>query len=370
MKKMKIIFSGGGTGGHIYPAVAVAEELQKRIGKENVEILFVGALGKMEMTKVDELGFRIVGLPVSGLKRKLTLENFKVVWNSVKSIFLARKVIQNFKADIVVGFGGYASLPIVGAAQMMSVPTILWEGNSFAGLANRVLSKRAKKVVVSFDGMDKFFSKEKIEVLGNPVRGDFSQINKKSEESKEYFGFKVDRPTIVVTGGSLGARALNDAILRYFDEIVEKKEINLVWQCGAYYYKEMLQKIENKGAHENVWVSDFINKMKYAYEIADLVVARSGASTVTELALARCASVFVPSSNVTDDHQTKNAKSLVDLGAALMLKDDDTLKEKMIPFAVETVKNRVKIEQLESEITKVSKPSSAKAIVDLIIKSV
>ncbi|MFI3267246.1 MAG: undecaprenyldiphospho-muramoylpentapeptide beta-N-acetylglucosaminyltransferase [Rikenellaceae bacterium] len=365
---MKIIFSGGGTGGHIYPAVAVAEQLEKQNVVQNSDILFVGAIGKMEMTKVADLGFNIKGLPVSGLVRKASLRNFVVIWNSIRSIFIAISFVRKFKPDVVMGFGGYASFPIVLAAQLCGIPTVLWEGNSYAGLANKFLAKKAKKVVVSYEGMEKFFRKDKIEILGNPVRGDFSKVVKKSDASKQYFGFKNDLPTIVVTGGSLGARALNDSVFEFLDEIIEKKDVNLVWQCGAYYYEKVLERLGDKINSENLWVNAFVNKMQYAYEIADLVIARSGASTVTELALTGCATIFVPSSNVTDDHQTKNAKSLVEVGAALMLKDDANLSKTLLPLAVKTVKNETQIQELETQIKKMSKPSSAVAIVDLIKK--
>ncbi|MFI3261451.1 MAG: undecaprenyldiphospho-muramoylpentapeptide beta-N-acetylglucosaminyltransferase [Rikenellaceae bacterium] len=365
---MKIIFSGGGTGGHIYPAIAVAEQLEKQNLAQNSDILFVGALGKMEMTKVAELGFKIEGLPISGLVRKLTFKNFVVLWNSIRSIFIALGLVRKFKPNVVIGFGGYASLPLVAAAQLCGVPTVLWEGNSYAGLANKFLAKRATKVVVSYEGMEKFFDKNKIEVLGNPIRGDFSDIVKKSEVSKEYFGFKNELPTIVVTGGSLGAQALNNSVFEYLDEILEKKEINLVWQCGAYYYQKVLERLGDKVDSDNLWVNAFISKMKYAYEIADVVIARSGASSVTELALAGCATIFVPSSNVTDDHQTKNASSLVAAGAALLLKDDESLVKKLLPFAIDTVKDKTKVKELETQIKKMAKPSAANAVANLLRK--
>lgn len=365
---MKIIFSGGGTGGHIYPAIAVAEEIQKQLGNYNVEILFVGAEGKMEMTKVADFGYKIVGLPVSGLKRKISIENIKIAWNSIKSLYLAKKIIHDFKPDIVIGFGGYASFPIVGAAQILNIPTLLWEGNSFAGIANRILSKKATNIIVSFKGMERFFKSEKIKLLGNPVRGCFNNIVPKSDESKKYFGFDADRPTILVTGGSLGARTLNNSIIAHIDDIIKNKEVNLIWQCGSYYHTEMMNHLAGKLDSGNLWIGAFIENMQYAYELADIAVARSGASSVTELSLSNVATVFVPSPNVTDDHQSKNAQSLVDSGAALMMKDNAELKTNLIPFVINIVKDSERIEILKHKIKNFANPSSAKLIVNLILE--
>lgn len=363
--KIKIILSGGGTAGHIYPAVAIAEEYTKRYG-DQVDILFVGAEGKMEMTRVSSLGYKIVGLPIRGLIRSLSVANLKVALNSVKSYIIAKKLLKEFSPDIVMGFGGYASFPLLLAAQSSQIKTVIWEGNSYAGLANRILSKRATKIVVAFDDMSRFFDPSKTLNMGNPLRGDFSNIEKKSLASKNYFNFDKERPTLLVTGGSLGAGALNQAVIEYINEIALKKEINLIWQTGSYYYDRIKESTKDIDINGNIWISPFIEKMKYGYEAADLVIARSGASSVTELSLAGCATIFVPSANVTDDHQTKNAESLVKNDAAILIKDDVELTKKLIPEALKLLKNRSKIEALSKKIKELANGDAATNIVDML----
>ena len=367
MKDIRIIVSGGGTGGHIYPAVSVVETLEKRLGKEHVEVLFVGAEGKMEMQKVPALGYRIVGLPVVGLQRRLTLKNLKVPFRVMQSLLKARKVLSGFKPDIVVGFGGYASLPLLWQAQRMGYPTVLWEGNSFAGMANRMLSRKADRVCVSYDNMERFFGKDKIVITGNPVRGRFDGLQKKSPESLEYFGFREERPILLVTGGSLGARVINESVMKYMERLVSEKKINLIWQVGGYYFEEMKERMKPYAGSDNVWMAPFIDRMDYAYAVADLVVARAGASTVTELSLAGVPALFIPASGVTDDHQTKNARSLVDKGAAEMLSDAEAV-EKMLPFAETLLADKEKLAGMAQKIKEFAVRDSADIMVNIVLE--
>ena len=324
----RIILSGGGTGGHIYPAVAVAEALKRRFGDE-VELLFVGAEGKMEMEKVPALGYKIVGLPTAGLQRRLTLSNFALPFKVAKSISKAKRVIREFGADIVVGFGGYASAPVLWAAQRMGVPTLIQEQNSYAGVTNKILSRRAKRICVAYEGMERFFPAERIVMTGNPLRGSFSAAASEArKEGLAYYGLSEDRPVVLVVGGSLGTRTLNEMMKRWVAEQTETPKIQVIWQTGKYYEREMK---EFFAAHptEGVWQGAFINRMDLAYAAADLVISRSGACTVSELCLVGCATLFVPSPNVAEDHQTKNAMALVEKGAAEIVRDAEAVEKAM-----------------------------------------
>lgn len=324
----RIILSGGGTGGHIYPAVAVAEALKRRFGDE-VELLFVGAEGKMEMEKVPALGYKIVGLPTAGLQRRLTLSNLALPFKVAKSISKAKRVIREFGADIVVGFGGYASAPVLWAAQRMGVPTLIQEQNSYAGVTNKILSRRAKRICVAYEGMERFFPAERIVMTGNPLRGSFSAAASEArKEGLAHYGLSEDRPVVLVVGGSLGTRTLNEMMKRWVAEQTETPKIQVIWQTGKYYEREMK---EFFAAHptEGVWQGAFINRMDLAYAAADLVISRSGACTVSELCLVGCATLFVPSPNVAEDHQTKNAMALVEKGAAEIVRDAEAVEKAM-----------------------------------------
>ena len=313
----KIILSGGGTGGHIYPAVSVAEALKKRFGEE-VEILFVGAEGKMEMSLIPNLGYNIKGLTIAGLQRRLTLKNFALPYYVLRSLNQARRIIKEFKPDVVAGFGGYASAPIVFVAQMMGVPTIIQEQNSYAGLVNKIVGGRAKSICVAYEGMERFFDKEKIVYTGNPLRSAFGSKTIDRNEAYAHYGLKEGMPTILVVGGSLGTRTLNNMMKSWILTLGGEAPVQVVWQTGRFYEKEMREFLANYPT-KNITLVPFINRMDYAYEIADVVISRSGACTVSELCLAAKPTLFVPSPNVAEDHQTKNARALVDKGAAMKI---------------------------------------------------
>ena len=332
----RIILSGGGTGGHIYPAVAVAEALKRRFGDE-VELLFVGAEGKMEMEKVPALGYNIVGLPTAGLQRRLTLSNLLLPFKVAKSISKAKRVIREFKADVVVGFGGYASAPVLWAAQRMGVPTVIQEQNSYAGVTNKILSRRARKICVAYGGMERFFPAERILLTGNPVRQNLSNPSLSKDTATAEFGFRTDKPTILLIGGSLGARTLNESMLASLKQI-KNSNIQFIWQTGSYYKEHIAEELKKHGKLENLHVTDFIRSMDMAYMAADLVISRAGASSISELCLLGKPSILVPSPNVSEDHQTHNAMALVNTNAALIVKDAEA-EEKLIPMAINTVKD-------------------------------
>ena len=356
----RIILSGGGTGGHIYPAVAVAEALKREWG-DDVEILFVGAEGKMEMEKVPALGYRIEGLPVAGLQRRFTLKNLALPFKVMASVRRAKRVIQEFGADIVVGFGGYASAPILWAAQRMGIPTIIQEQNSYAGLTNKLLSKRAKRICVSYDNMERFFPKERIVMTGNPLRGDFSTVNSKREEALRYYGFNAELPVVFVVGGSLGTRTLNEMVKAWILSLDGVAPVQLIWQTGKFYEAEM-QAFLKEHPTKNVWQGAFIERMDYAYAAADVVLSRSGACTVSELCLVAKSVIFVPSPNVAEDHQTKNAMALVEKGAAEIVHDREAVACGM-QRAVALASDESRREVLEKNIAQLAIADSATRVV-------
>lgn len=319
----KVIISGGGTGGHIFPALSIANAL-KRLDKD-IEILFVGAEGKMEMEKVPEAGYKIVGLPVRGLQRKLTLSNLKVLWNLWRSLKKAKRVVQEFKPDVVVGVGGYASGPIGKVAANAGIPLVLQEQNSYAGVTNKLLAKKAAKICVAYEGMERFFPKEKIIFTGNPVRKDLLNAVNERAEGIAFYGLDADKKTVLVTGGSLGAGSINKAMVRWLEKIAGWKNVQVIWQCGSYYHKELEEQLKGR-MPENVKFMPFLKRMDLAYACADLVVARAGAGTISELCLLGKAAVLVPSPNVAEDHQTKNAMALVNKQAAVMVKDSEVVE--------------------------------------------
>ncbi len=365
MKEYRIILSGGGTGGHIYPAVAVAEALKRKLGN-SVKLLFVGAEGKMEMEKVPALGYEIKGLPVAGLQRRLTLGNLKLPLKVWKSLSRAKLIIREFGADAVVGFGGYASGPVLWSAQRMGIPTLIQEQNSYAGVTNKMLGKRARKICVAYDGMERFFPGERIVMTGNPLRGNFSGCGSKRDEALEYFGFEVSKPVILIVGGSLGTRTLNEAMKRMVDEIAARGEVQVIWQTGKFYEKEMDTFMAGRSS-AGIWRGAFIERMDYAYAAADVVISRSGAGSVSELSLVGKPVIFVPSPNVSEDHQTKNAMALVSKAAALMVKDAEAV-EKVVSAAMELLGDSAMMEELKENILKLAISDSADRIADLIIE--
>lgn len=360
---IRIILSGGGTGGHIYPAVAVAEALKRHYGDE-VEILFVGAEGKMEMEKIPALGYNIVGLPVAGLQRRFTLANLALPFKVAASVRRAKRVIREFQADIVVGFGGYASAPILWAAQRLGVPTVIQEQNSYAGLTNKLLSKRAKRICVSYDNMGRFFPEERIVMTGNPLRGRFSAIGADRSEALAHYGFNDELPVVLVVGGSLGTRTLNEMMKAWVGNLDGVAPVQVIWQTGKYYEREM-QEFLRSHPTKNIWQGAFIERMDYAYAAADVVLSRSGACTVSELCLVAKPTIFVPSPNVSEDHQTKNAMALVEQGAAEIVRDSEAV-ERGMHLAVELSRNGRRLEELSSNIAKLAISDSADRVVRVI----
>ena len=356
----RVILSGGGTGGHIYPAVAVAEALKRKWG-EDVELLFVGAEGKMEMEKVPALGYNIKGLPVAGLQRRLALSNFALPFKVMSSIRRAKRIIRDFNADIVVGFGGYASAPVLRAAQSLGVPTLIQEQNSYAGLTNKLLSKRAKRICVAYEGMERFFPKERIVMTGNPLRGRFSAEGVDRAEALAYYGFSGDMPVILVVGGSLGTRTLNEMMKAWILTLGGEAPVQVIWQTGKYYEREMQEFLK---AHptKNIWQGAFIERMDYAYAAADVVLSRSGACTVSELCLVAKPTIFVPSPNVAEDHQTKNAMALVNKGAAEIVRDSEAVARGM-QEAVALAEDKERLTTLKTNIANLAIGDSAERVV-------
>ena len=361
----RIILSGGGTGGHIYPAVAVAEALKRRLGDE-VELLFVGAEGKMEMEKVPALGYRIVGLPIAGLQRRLEWRNLLVPFKVLKSLRKARRTIRDFKADAVVGFGGYASAPILWAAQRMGVKTLIQEQNSYAGLTNKVLAKRAGKICTAYEGMERFFPAERIRLTGNPLRGRFSKEGASRSEALAHFGLSEDKKTILVVGGSLGTRTLNEMMKQWIASLEGEPQVQVIWQTGKYYECEMQAFLADHPT-VGIWQGAFIDRMDYAYAAADLVISRSGAGTVSELCLVAKPVLFVPSPNVAEDHQTANARALVKEGAAVMVADKVCCDEAMAE-AMRLMQDEEALRRMSENLERLARPNAAEDIVDEILK--
>ena len=362
----RIIVSGGGTGGHIFPALSIANALKCLL--PDVEILFVGAEGKMEMEKVPEAGYRIVGLPVRGLQRKLTLENIKVLINLWKSLRKAKRILQDFKPDAVVGVGGYASGPIGRVAAKAGVPLILQEQNSYAGVTNKLLSRYACRICVAYDGMERFFDKSKIVFTGNPVRKDLLQVQNKREEGMQLYGLDPMKKTILVTGGSLGAGTLNKAVKKHISTIAGWDNVQILWQCGSYYDNDLSKEL-HEVLPKNICLTAFLKRMDLAYACADIVVARAGAGTISELCLLEKAAILVPSPNVAEDHQTKNAMALVDKGAAIMLRDVEA-EEKFGDTLFSLLADETKMQNLRKQISKMAVHDSdvkiAREILDVI----
>lgn len=362
--KKRVILSGGGTGGHIYPAVAVAEALTRKLG-DGVEILFVGAEGKMEMEKIPALGYQIVGLPVAGLYRKEFWRNLSLPIKVIRSLRKARRTIKEFGADVAAGFGGYASAPLLWQAGRMGVPTLIQEQNSYAGLTNKILSRRARRICVAYDGMERFFPAERIVMTGNPLRGRFDGSTDRAE-ALAHFGLKEGVPTILVVGGSLGTRTLNEVMKSWIGTHPEGRRVQVIWQNGKYYDREMAAFMEGKST-EGLWRGAFIDRMDYAYAAADVVVSRSGACTVSELCLVGKPTIFVPSPNVAEDHQTKNAKALADKGAALLVPDSEAVGRVMAE-AEALVADKERLAALSSNISALAIADSADRVANLIIE--
>jgi len=363
-KNYKIILSGGGTGGHIYPAVAVAEALRRKLG-ERAELLFVGAEGKMEMEKLPALGYRVVGLPVAGLQRRLSIKNLLLPFKVMKSVRLARRTIRAFGADVVAGFGGYASGPVLWAAQRMGIPTLIQEQNSFAGITNRILGKRAKRICTVYDGMERFFPADSIVQTGNPLREIGGGAGKR-DEALAFFGFSADKPVLLILGGSLGTRTLNEMMKRWVDELTAEGRVQVIWQTGKFYDAEMGRFMAGRSS-DGIWRGAFIERMDLAYAAADVVMSRAGAGTVSELCLAGKPAIFVPSPNVAEDHQTKNARALVEKGAAELISDAEAV-EQGVPAALALLADMPRREKLSKNIQALARPDAADRIAGEILR--
>ena len=362
---LRVIVSGGGTGGHIFPAVSIANAV--KADHPDAEILFVGAEGRMEMQRVPAAGYKIIGLPIAGFDRKNLLKNVVVLYKIAKSQWKARKIIKDFKPHVVVGVGGYASGPTLKTAGQMGIPTLIQEQNSYAGVTNKLLAKSAKKICVAYDGMERFFPAEKIIKTGNPVRQNLLDAKVTKEEATKSFGLDPQKRTVLVIGGSLGARTVNESILQHLEEIRSSKDVQFIWQTGKYYSKEISEALAKETLVENMKVMDFISNMDNAYMAADLVISRAGASSISELCLLKKPCILVPSPNVAEDHQTKNAQALSTRGAAIFVKDSDARNE-LIPLALKTVMDDAQLSSLSENVGKLAYHDSAKKIADEVYK--
>ncbi len=361
----RVIISGGGTGGHIFPALSIGKALQKRY--PDIQILFVGAEGRMEMERVPKAGFKIVGLPVEGLNRKKFWHNFTVLKKALKSLIMARDIIKDFKPQVVIGVGGYASLPTLKAAQSLGIPTLLQEQNSYAGLTNKFLARRANKICVAYPDMERFFKKDKLVLTGNPLREQIEFLNVNKAEALKYFGFNEDIKGIVLSvGGSLGARTINESIATHLEQW-QKSGYALIWQTGKGYYEEAKQLL--KDYNFPIYCNAFIDRMDLAYSLADVVISRAGASSISELCVLGKASVLVPSPNVAEDHQTKNAKALSSREAAILVTDREA-REKLCQTVFDLMKDETKRETLREQVSLLAERNSAERIVDEIEKLV
>ncbi len=320
-REIRVIISGGGTGGHIFPAIAIANALKKRIN--NIQILFVGAEGKMEMEKVPAAGYHIIGLPIAGLQRRFTLKNFVVPFKLMISMFKAKRIVKRFKPDVVIGVGGYASGPMLKVAANNKIPTVIQEQNSYPGITNKILSKKVDKICVAYNNMEKYFPKDKVYLTGNPVRQDIVNIEGKRNRGLEFFNLDDNKKTVLVIGGSLGARNINLSIEKYLEEIANN-DLQLIWQTGKPFYNQAVEATK-KYESKNIKAYDFITKMDYAYAVADIIVSRAGAIAISEICAIKKPAIFIPLPTATEDHQTKNAMSLVNYKAALLVKDSDAI---------------------------------------------
>jgi len=362
---MRIVISGGGTGGHIFPAISIANAI-KALHPE-AEILFVGALGRMEMQRVPAAGYKIVGLPICGFDRKNLLKNIKVLFKIWKSQRMAKKLIEEFKPMAAVGVGGYASGPMLNQAAKMGIPCLIQEQNSYAGVTNKLLAKKAEKICVAYDGMERFFPAEKIIKTGNPVRQALLNTKMSKAEATKTFGLDPDKKTILLVGGSLGAKTINDSILHHLD-LVDQKDIQFIWQTGKYYNKQITEELKGK-LPSNLIVTDFISDMGAAYTAADLVISRAGASSISEFCLIGKPVILVPSPNVAEDHQTKNAMALVNKQAAIYVKDSDA-PDCLLEQAIKLIKDDDKLKNLSENILKLALPDSADIIAKEVIKMI
>ena len=373
-RKLRAIISGGGTGGHIFPALSIANKL-KELNPET-EILFVGAEGRMEMERVPAAGYKIVGLPVAGLQRKLTLSNLALPFKVIKSIRMAKKIIREFKPDIAIGVGGYASAPLLWAAGKLGVPTLIQEQNGFAGLTNKILGKKAKCICVAYEGMERFFPADRIVMSGNPIRKEIVPATEEmKKEAYEFYGLNPEKKHLLIVGGSLGSGTLNNAMMKWIGEgCPGGEDMEIIWQCGKYYKPSVdafMEEARSKGIKgiENIQHSDFIKRMDLAYAAADIIISRSGASSISEICAAHKAAIFVPSPNVTEDHQTHNAMALVRKDAGMIVTDAEAA-EKLMKTACELMDDPEKIALMEKNVAKLALADAAMTIAEEVYKIV
>jgi undecaprenyldiphospho-muramoylpentapeptide beta-N-acetylglucosaminyltransferase len=374
---MRFLISGGGTGGHIFPAVSIANALRQR--QPDCEILFVGANGRMEMERVPEAGYNIVGLDIQGLERRKVLRNVRIIYNFLRSRRKARQIVRSFRPDVAIGVGGYVSAAAMSAAAALGVPVVLQEQNSFAGVTNRFLAKKASKICVAYDGMERFFDKGKIVKTGNPVRQNIIAPDIDRQAAYDYFRLERDKKTILVVGGSLGAKTINDSIARHIDKLLQT-DCQIVWQTGKNYFAAIKAKISEQGIKfttdsanpvyaKRMFVSDFISQMDYAYNVADLVISRAGASSVSELCLLGKPAILVPSPNVAENHQYHNAMALVAKNAALLVEDAEAV-DNLLPQALQIVADDSRLRELSVNIRQLALPNSAQAIAEVILAQI
>ena len=360
--RRRIIISGGGTGGHIFPAIAIANALTEK--DPTVKVLFVGAEGRMEMEKVPAAGYKIIGLPVRGFNRKNPFKNIAVIYRLIRSLFIAHIIIKRFRPDAVVGVGGYASSPVLRAACRKQIPVVIHEMNSYAGVTNKLLARKADKICVAYDGMERFFPKKKIVVTGNPVRQELNDCHLQHRQSISFFDLDATKQTILVLGGSLGARTINQSVEAYLDRFPDN--LQLIWQTGKLFYERAKEQVQSrKMAHVKVF--SFIQRMDLAYAAADLAISRAGAGTISELSITGMPCILVPSPNVAEDHQTKNAMALVQKNAAIMICDGEAV-EKLMPKAVAMVQNHELLESLADNIKTLAKFHAAETIADAVFQ--
>ena len=363
-KELRVIVSGGGTGGHIFPAVSIANAVMRL--RPDAKILFIGALGRMEMQRVPAAGYEIKGLPIRGFFRPLWKPaNVGVAIDYLKSKWLAKKLLKEFNPDVAVGVGGYASSAALGAANSLGIPTLIQEQNSYAGLANKQLASKARKICVAYEGMERFFPKEKILLTGNPVRQALLETTMSREEAVRSLGFDPTKKTILLVGGSLGARTINESVLQHLD-LVEQTDVQFLWQTGKYYYADIQQRLKDK-LLPNLKATDFISDMGAAYRAADLVISRAGASSISEFCLIGKPVILVPSPNVAEDHQTKNALALANRDAALYVKDSEA-PATLLQLALDTVADEARLKSLSENVLKLALPDSADIIAKEVIK--
>ena len=365
MDPLRIIISGGGTGGHIFPAISIADAV--RAQRPDAEILFVGAEGRMEMHRVPDAGYEIKGLPVAGIDRRRPWRNVAVAVKFWKSLRMARRIIKDFKPQVVVGVGGYASGPTLNAAQHMGIPTLIQEQNSYAGVTNKFLSRKARRFCVAYDGMERFFPADRILFTGNPVRQTLLDTSLTPQEARRSLGLKEDIPTVLIIGGSLGARTLNESILSHLDLIRQHTDVQFLWQTGKYYSRHIADELDRQTCPENLHAVDFVADMAAAYAAASLVVSRAGASSVSELCLLAKPAILVPSPNVAEDHQTKNALALVEKEAAIYVSDAEA-PQKLLPLALDVVADAKRLASLSESIKKLARPDAAATIAAEVVR--